>query len=171
VDVGIWAWVGFVGLIVFLLALDLFVFHRDAHEVSFREATKFSIFWISLGLAFGVVVYFWLGAQAGGEYLAGYLIEKSLSVDNIFVFALIFTYFGVPAKYQHRVLFWASWGRSYSARCSSRAGPPCSSGSTSRSTSSGRSWCSRASAWPCTATRRCTPRRTRCWGSSAGWCR
>jgi tellurite resistance protein TerC len=110
VDVGIWAWVGFVGLIVFLLALDLFVFHRDAHEVSFREATKFSIFWISLGLAFGVVVYFWLGAQAGGEYLAGYLIEKSLSVDNIFVFALIFTYFGVPAKYQHRVLFWGILG-------------------------------------------------------------
>ena len=109
-DVGIWAWVGFVGLIVFLLALDLFVFHRDAHEVSFREATKFSIFWISLGLLFGVVVYFWLGAQAGGEYLAGYLIEKSLSVDNIFVFALIFTYFGVPAKYQHRVLFWGILG-------------------------------------------------------------
>jgi tellurite resistance protein TerC len=110
VEVGIWAWVGFVVLIMFLLALDLFVFHREAHEVSFREATKFSIFWISLGLAFGVVVYFWLGAQAGGEYLAGYLIEKSLSVDNIFVFALIFTYFGVPAKYQHRVLFWGILG-------------------------------------------------------------
>ena len=109
-EVGIWAWVGFVVLIMFLLALDLFVFHREAHEVSFREATKFSIFWISLGLAFGVVVYFWLGAQAGGEYLAGYLIEKSLSVDNIFVFALIFTYFGVPAKYQHRVLFWGILG-------------------------------------------------------------
>ena len=109
-EVGVWAWVGFVGLIIFLLALDLFVFHRDAHEVSFREATKFSIFWISLGLLFGVVVYFWLGAQAGGEYLAGYLIEKSLSVDNIFVFALIFTYFGVPAKYQHRVLFWGILG-------------------------------------------------------------
>jgi tellurite resistance protein TerC len=110
VDVGIWAWVGFLGLILFLLALDLFVFHREAHEVSFREATKFSIFWISLGLAFGVVVYLWLGAEAGGEYLAGYLIEKSLSVDNIFVFALIFTYFGVPQKYQHRVLFWGILG-------------------------------------------------------------
>ena len=109
-EVGIWAWVGFVALIMLLLALDLFVFHREAHEVSFREATKFSIFWISLGLAFGVVVYFWLGAQAGGEYLAGYLIEKSLSVDNIFVFALIFTYFGVPSKYQHRVLFWGILG-------------------------------------------------------------
>jgi tellurite resistance protein TerC len=110
VDVGVWAWVGFLCLILLLLGLDLFVFHREAHEVSFREATKFSIFWISLGLAFGVVVYLWLGAEAGGEYLAGYLIEKSLSVDNIFVFALIFTYFGVPQKYQHRVLFWGILG-------------------------------------------------------------
>jgi tellurite resistance protein TerC len=110
VDVGIWAWIGFVILILILLALDLFVFHKEAHEVSFREATKFSIFWISLGLGFGVVVWAWLGPQAGGEYLAGYLIEKSLSVDNIFVFALIFTYFGVPSKYQHRVLFWGILG-------------------------------------------------------------
>jgi len=110
VDVPVWAWVGFVVLILLLLALDLFVFHREAHEVSFREATKFSIFWIALGLAFGGVIWAWLGPQAGAEYLAGYLIEKSLSVDNIFVFALIFTYFGVPAKYQHRVLFWGILG-------------------------------------------------------------
>jgi tellurite resistance protein TerC len=109
-DIGIGAWLGFVLLIILLLALDLFVFHREAHEVSFREATRFSIFWIGLGLAFGVVVTLWLGTQAGGEYLAGYLIEKSLSVDNIFVFALIFTYFRVPAKYQHRVLFWGILG-------------------------------------------------------------
>ncbi|HEX7247914.1 MAG TPA: hypothetical protein VF351_07420, partial [Actinomycetota bacterium] len=98
-DVGIWVWAGFIAFTIFLLALDLFVFHREAHEVSFREATKFSVFWIGLGLAFGLVVFVWLGPDAGGEYLAGYLIEKSLSVDNIFVFALIFTYFGVPAKY------------------------------------------------------------------------
>ncbi|MGH2539457.1 MAG: TerC family protein [Actinomycetota bacterium] len=109
-DVGIWAWVGFLGLISFLLALDLFVFHREAHDVSFGEATRFSILWISLGLAFGGVVSLWMGTEAGGEYLAGYLIEKSLSVDNIFVFALIFTYFGVPQKYQHRVLFWGIFG-------------------------------------------------------------
>jgi tellurite resistance protein TerC len=108
--VGLWVWAGFIAFTIFLLALDLFVFHRDAHEVSFREATRFSVFWISLGLAFGVVVYLWLGAEAGGEYLAGYLIEKSLSVDNIFVFALLFTYFGVPARYQHRVLFWGIFG-------------------------------------------------------------
>ena len=109
-DVGVLTWVGFVVLILLLLALDLFVFHREAHEVTFREATKFSIFWITLGLAFGGVVWLWFGPQAGGEYLAGYLIEKSLSVDNIFVFALIFTYFGVPPKYQHRVLFWGILG-------------------------------------------------------------
>ncbi|HEU4356289.1 MAG TPA: TerC family protein [Actinomycetota bacterium] len=106
----LWVWVGFVGLILSLLALDLFVFHREAHEVSFREATKFSVFWIALGLAFGAFIFVWLGPEAGGEYLAGYLIEKSLAVDNIFVFALIFGYFAVPAKYQHRVLFWGVVG-------------------------------------------------------------
>ncbi|HET9722308.1 MAG TPA: TerC family protein [Actinomycetota bacterium] len=108
--VDLWVWVGFVGLILSLLALDLFVFHREAHEVSFREATKFSVFWIALGLAFGALIFIWLGPEAGGEYLAGYLIEKSLAVDNIFVFALIFGYFAVPAKYQHRVLFWGVVG-------------------------------------------------------------
>jgi tellurite resistance protein TerC len=103
-------WAAFVGLILGLLALDLFVFHREAHEVSFREATRFSVFWVALGLAFGGVVFAWRGAEASGEYLAGYLLEKSLAVDNIFVFAVIFTYFAVPAKYQHRVLFWGIVG-------------------------------------------------------------
>ncbi|GIU99863.1 MAG: tellurium resistance protein TerC [Actinomycetota bacterium] len=105
-----WMWAAFVGLILALLALDLFVFHREAHEVSFREATKFSVFWIVLGLAFGGVIFAWRGSQAGGEYLAGYLLEKSLAVDNIFVFAVLFTYFAVPPKYQHRVLFWGIVG-------------------------------------------------------------
>ncbi len=105
-----WVWLGFVGLILALLALDLFVFHRDAHEVSFREAAVFSGFWIALGLAFAGVIWWWRGAELAGEYLAGYLIEKSLAVDNIFVFALIFSYFAVPAKYQHRVLFWGVLG-------------------------------------------------------------
>ncbi len=108
--VDLWVWGAFVGLILFLLGLDLFVFHREAHEVSFREATKFSVFWIALGLAFGALIFAWQGPRAGGEYLAGYLIEKSLAVDNIFVFALIFGYFSVPAKYQHRVLFWGVVG-------------------------------------------------------------
>jgi tellurite resistance protein TerC len=110
VEIHLWEWAAFVGLILGLLALDLFVFHREAHEVSFREATKFSIFWIALGLAFGAFVFVVWGPTAGGEYLAGYLIEKALSVDNIFVFALIFSYFGVPGRYQHRVLFWGIIG-------------------------------------------------------------
>jgi len=93
-----------------LLALDLFVFHRDAHEVSLREAGWLSAMYLAAGLGFGVVVWLWRGPESGGEYLAGYLIEKSLSVDNIFVFALIFSWFGIPAKYQHRVLFWGVLG-------------------------------------------------------------
>ncbi|HEX6231374.1 MAG TPA: TerC family protein [Actinomycetota bacterium] len=108
--VDLWMWGAFVALILGLLALDLFVFHRNAHEVSFREATRFSVFWIVLGLAFGGLIFVWQGPRAGGEYLAGYLIEKSLAVDNIFVFALIFSSFAVPAMYQHRVLFWGVVG-------------------------------------------------------------
>jgi tellurite resistance protein TerC len=103
-------WGAFAVFIVGMLALDLFVFHRDAHEVSMREAAFFSAVWIGLGLAFGGLVFLWQGSQAGGEYLAGYVIEKSLSLDNVFVFALIFTYFAVPAKYQHRLLFWGVVG-------------------------------------------------------------
>jgi tellurite resistance protein TerC len=103
-------WVGFVTLIVVLLALDLFVFHRSAHEVSVREAGLWSAVWVGLGLGFGAFVWAWLGGTAAAEYLAGYLIEKSLSVDNIFVFAMIFSAFGVPAAYQHRVLFWGIFG-------------------------------------------------------------
>jgi tellurite resistance protein TerC len=108
--VDLWVWGAFVGFILFLLALDLFVFHREAHEVSFREATVFSTLWIALGLAFAGVIVWWRGPTAGGEYLAGYLIEKSLAIDNVFVFALIFSAFAVPAAYQHRVLFWGVLG-------------------------------------------------------------
>jgi tellurite resistance protein TerC len=108
--VELWVWGAFVGLILGLLALDLFVFHREAHEVGFREATKFSAFWIALGLLFGLLVLAVWVPTAGGEYLAGYLIEKALSIDNIFVFALVLNYFSVPAKYQHRVLFWGIIG-------------------------------------------------------------
>ncbi len=93
-----------------MLALDLFVFHRKAHEVSLREAAAWSVVWISLGLAFGVFVWATRGSQAGGEYLAGYVIEKSLSMDNVFLFAMLFTYFAVPSVYQHRVLFWGVVG-------------------------------------------------------------
>src|SRR3712207_1348057 len=93
-----------------MLALDLFVFHREAKEVSFREATIFSAFWVGLAVAFGVFVWVWAGPTTGGEYFAGYIIEKALSVDNVFVFALIFAYFAVPPEYQHRVLFWGVVG-------------------------------------------------------------
>jgi len=93
-----------------MLALDLFVFHRKAHEVSLREAAAWSVVWITLGLAFGVFVWATRGAEAGGEYLAGYVIEKSLSMDNVFLFAMLFTYFAVPSIYQHRVLFWGVVG-------------------------------------------------------------
>jgi tellurite resistance protein TerC len=110
VGVDLWIWATFVAGIVGLLLLDLFVFHRDAHEVSFKEAALFSAFWISLGLLFGGVIWWWRGSEDAASYYAGFLIEKSLAVDNIFVFALIFTYFAVPAKYQHRVLFWGVLG-------------------------------------------------------------
>jgi tellurite resistance protein TerC len=108
--VDLWIWATFVAGIVALLLLDLFVFHREAHEVSFKEAAAFSAFWISLGLLFGGVIWWWRGSEDAASYFAGFLIEKSLAVDNIFVFALIFTYFAVPAKYQHRVLFWGVLG-------------------------------------------------------------
>jgi len=108
--VDLWVWGAFVGAIALFLALDLFVFHRDAHEVSFKEAALTSTVWVTLGLSFGAVIWVWQGGTAAGEYLAGYLIEKALSVDNIFVFALVFSYFSVPLAYQHRVLFWGVVG-------------------------------------------------------------
>ncbi len=106
----IWVWVGFNAFVIALLALDLGVFHREAHVVSVREAAIWSAVWVTLSLGFNYFVYRFLGPQAGLEFLTGYLIEKALSVDNIFVFVLIFGYFGVPAKYQHRVLFWGILG-------------------------------------------------------------
>jgi tellurite resistance protein TerC len=103
-------WMGFTLFVLFLLALDLGVFHRKAHAVGLREALGWSAFWIALALAFNVLVYWLFGAQAGMEFLTGYLMEKALSVDNIFVFLMIFSYFAVPAVYQHRVLFYGILG-------------------------------------------------------------
>jgi tellurite resistance protein TerC len=108
-DVPFWAWAAVLAVIVAMLAVDLFA-HRTAHVVSVREAALWSALWVGLGLGFGAVVWWAYGAQAGGEYYAGYLIEKSLAVDNVFVFALIFTYFAVPREYQHRVLFYGVLG-------------------------------------------------------------
>ena len=108
-EVPLWAWGAVLATIVAMLVVDL-VAHRKAHAVSMREAAVWSGVWVALGLGFGAVVWAAYGAQAGSEYYAGYLIEKSLAVDNVFVFALIFTAFAVPPKYQHRVLFYGVIG-------------------------------------------------------------
>jgi tellurite resistance protein TerC len=110
VDVDLWVWPAFIGLIFVLLALDLLVFHREAHEISFSEAFVWSVIWTVIGVGFAGVIWLWHGSDSAGEYMAGYVIERSLSVDNIFVFALIFGYFNVPAAYQHRVLVWGILG-------------------------------------------------------------
>jgi tellurite resistance protein TerC len=106
----IWWWVGFNAFVLAMLAVDLGVFHRKAHEVSMREAASWSAVWIALSLTFNYGIYHFLGKQPALEFLTGYLIEKALSVDNIFVFVLVFSYFKVPARYQHRVLFWGILG-------------------------------------------------------------
>jgi tellurite resistance protein TerC len=102
--------VGFHAVVFILLALDLGVFHRSAHEVKVREAAIWTVVWISLSLLFNLGLSFWLGPEAGLNFLTGYLIEYSLSVDNIFIFVLLFSFFRVPAAYQHRVLFWGILG-------------------------------------------------------------
>ena len=105
-----WAWLAFLAFIAAMLAIDLGVFHRKAKEVAMRETLAWCVVWVSLALAFNVVVYLWHGKAAGLEFLAGYVVELSLSVDNVFVFILIFSYFRVPAQYHHRVLFWGILG-------------------------------------------------------------
>jgi tellurite resistance protein TerC len=103
-------WIGFTALILVMLALDLGVFNRKAHTVRPREALLWTLVWVGLALAFNVFIWVRAGAGPGMEFLTGYLIEKALSVDNIFVFLIIFSYFSVPAQYQHRVLFWGVFG-------------------------------------------------------------
>lgn len=107
---GLWSWVAFNLFVLAMLAVDLGVFHRKAHVVSIREAATWSIVWVTVSLAFNYGIYHYRGREAGLQFLTGYLIEKALSVDNIFVFVLIFSYFRVPAKYQHRILFWGIIG-------------------------------------------------------------
>ena len=134
-DLKMWAYVGFIGLVIVFLALDLGVFHREAHEVSMKESLAWSAVWLTCGLSFTGFVYFayqhhWLGlgletpkyangaivlgevtgATAAIQYLTGYVVEKSLAMDNIFVIAMVFGFFAIPAKYQHRVLFWGIIG-------------------------------------------------------------
>ena len=106
----LWLWGTFNAFVVAMLAVDLLVFHKEAHEVRLREAATWSAVWIALALLFGIGVSQFLGRDAGLEYFTGYVIEKALSVDNIFVFVLIFSFFKVPPRYQHRVLFWGILG-------------------------------------------------------------
>ena len=103
-------WVGFNVLVLVLLALDLGVFHRESHVIKMREALIQSAFWIALALVFNVVVYFWRGTEVALEFLAGYVIERSLSVDNLFVFLVIFSYFKVPEEHQYKALIWGILG-------------------------------------------------------------
>jgi len=105
-DIPISFWIIFNLFLVGMLALDLGVFHRNAKVIAPREALIWSGIWFSISMAFGAIVFFWHGSQAGTEFLTGYMIEWSLSIDNVFVFALIFSFFKVPAAYQYRVLFW-----------------------------------------------------------------
>ena len=106
----IWVWVGFTVFILAMLALDLGVFHRKTHTVGMKEALAWSGAWIALALLFNAGIWHWQGHERGLEFLTGYVVELSLSVDNLFVFLLIFGYFKVPAQYQHKVLFWGIIG-------------------------------------------------------------
>jgi tellurite resistance protein TerC len=110
IDVAPWAWAALVAVIVGLLVADLLIVHRRPHVIGFREAAVESSVWIALGLSFTVVIAVAWGGGAAGEYLAGYAIEKSLSIDNVFVWAVLLSYFAVPAEYQFRVLFWGVFG-------------------------------------------------------------
>lgn len=105
-----WVWFVFIGIVVTLLAFDLGVLHKDDHEIDVKESLLLSAGYISVALIFGGWVTWYFGAQSGMEYFTGFLIEKSLSMDNVFVIALIFTYFAIPRLYQHRVLFWGILG-------------------------------------------------------------
>ncbi len=106
----VWEWIVFSAVVVILLTLDLLVFHRHDHAPSLRESVWWSVFWISTGLAFNAVLWWWKGPDDGVRFLSAFLIEKSLSMDNIFVFVVIFRFFGVPLMYQYRVLFWGILG-------------------------------------------------------------
>lgn len=106
----VWLWFTFIGLVIGLLAFDLGVLHRDDHVIEVKESLYLSAGYIGMGLAFGAWVWWYLGADAGMQYVTGFLVEKSLAMDNVFVIAMLFTFFAVPLQYQHRVLFWGVLG-------------------------------------------------------------
>jgi len=106
----LWLWIGFNVFVLAMLALDLGVFHRKAHMVTLKESLSWTAVWVTLALLFNLGIAHYMGPQKGLEFFTGYVIEKSLSVDNVFVFALLFSYFAVPPIYQHKVLFWGILG-------------------------------------------------------------
>ena len=106
----LWAWFAFIAFVIVMLAIDLGVFQRKAHVVKPQEAALWTVTWVTLSLTLGAIFYFWLGQEKAIEYITGYVLEWSLSVDNIFVFVLVFSYFKVPFKYQQRVLLWGILG-------------------------------------------------------------
>ena len=109
-ETSIYIWIGFTAFVLLMLALDLGVFHRKSHEVKIKEALIWSAVWILMALAFNYGIYHYLGKDKAFEFLTGYVIEKSLSVDNLFVFIMLFTFFNVEPKYQHKILFWGIIG-------------------------------------------------------------
>ena len=109
-DTPIIFWILFNAFVLLMLALDLGVFHRKTHEVSLKEALTWTFVWVFLALTFNAIIFYWKGRQQALEFFTGYLVEKALSIDNIFVFIMIFTYFQIPSKYQHKVLFWGIIG-------------------------------------------------------------
>jgi TerC family integral membrane protein len=108
--VHLWAWISFCAFVLAMLAFDLGVLHRTSHEVGLKEALIWSAVWIALALVFNLGVYHWLGREKGLQFFTGYLVELTLSVDNLFVFLLVFGYFKVPVEHRHRVLFWGIVG-------------------------------------------------------------
>ena len=110
IQIGIWHWAAFIGFLILMLALDLGIFNRKQHEISVKEALITSAIWVIISLLFNAVVFFYWDHHKALEFFTGYILEKSLSVDNIFVFILLFNYFDVPKKYQHKVLFWGIFG-------------------------------------------------------------
>src|SRR6185437_6706677 len=110
VEISPWHWVGFIACVVLFLALDLGIFHRKAHEVGFKEALAWTVVWFALAVVFAGVLAWLRGQRTAVEFFTGYFIELSLSMDNVFVIAIIFAFFRVPLVYQHRVLFWGILG-------------------------------------------------------------
>jgi len=106
----VWSWLAFVLAVGLLLAFDLGVLHRKSHAIGAAESLGLSAFYIAIGVGFGGIISWWMGGQAATEYLTGFVVEKSLAMDNIFVIAMIFSYFAIPAAYQHRVLVYGILG-------------------------------------------------------------